>query len=235
MKLNFFKSVVAAAPLAIIAGAANAGGFIAPVVEPTIAPVLETAAPADWAGGYAGATLGYAFSGEDRFGLANGEDFRGNVGTLDLSGANAGLRVGNRWQRDNWVFGPELAYDAGKIEDTVNGTVDGVAHEGTSEITGVLSLTAKVGYAVSPDVLIFGKSGVARADVDYSLDGVNQDYSKTGYIVGLGVEKRINDRWSVTGEYEYANFGKEDRVFGDTTTEATAKYNNIKVGLNFRF
>lgn len=237
MKLS--KLLVLAAPVSVFAVSAHAGGYTAPVVE-TVAPVVETVAPVgNWQGGYAGLTLGYAFQGKDRYGIETPAGFQGNIGTMKLSGANAGLRAGYRWQNNNWVFGPELAIEGGSIKDSVKGTVGGVDYEGESKIKNVISLRGKVGYAVQPDLLVYGMAGVARADVDYKLTAAGAEesdgYKKTGYVVGLGVEKQINDRWSVTGEYEYANFGKETRTFGDVTTEATAKYNNVKVGLNFKF
>lgn len=238
--MKFGKLVALAAPLSVFAFAAHAGGAIAPVVE-VAAPVVETVAPVgNWQGGYAGVTLGYAFSGKDRYGIEVPNDFQGDIGTMKLSGGNAGLRIGYRWQKDNWVFGPELAIEGGSIKDSVRGTAGGIEYEGESKIKNVISLRGKVGYTVRPDMLIYGIAGVARADVSYKLgladdDKLSADYKKTGYVVGLGVEKQLNDRWSVTGEYEYANFGKETREFEDVRTEATPKYNNIKLGLNFKF
>lgn len=233
---NLKLAAVLAAPLTLVAAAAQAGGFVAPMVEPPVA-VAEPAPVGSWQGGYAGLTLGYAFGGDDRVGIFENETerFMGDAGTLKLSGANAGLRLGYRWQKDRWVFGPELGYEAGSIKDDATGTIDGVTYDTSSKVKNVLALRLKTGYAVQPDLLVYGIAGVARADVEYEQNGVDEGYKKTGYIVGLGAEKMINDRWSVTGEYEYANFGKEDRVYGPVTTEATADYHNVKLGLNFKF
>ena len=79
-------------------------------------PLGAVAAPvaSEWQGAYAGITLGYAFGGDDDIGARPpGID----IGNAELSGANAGLRLGYRWQRDRWVVGPELAYVAGDISD----------------------------------------------------------------------------------------------------------------------
>lgn len=250
MMMRFLGKTVASGVLATAAAilgaaGAQAGGFVAPVVEAAPAAVAPVAGA--WQGAYAGLTLGYAFNGEDRFGLHDaGDDFLGDVGTLKLKGVNAGLRAGYRWQRSNWVYGPELAFDLGDVKDSVTSSVAGVGTDLTAEskIRNVLSLSAKVGYLAQPDLLVFGKAGAARADVDYSFSGTDDsgasfaegaDFAKTGYILGLGVEKQISDRMSLSGEYEYANFGKETRQFGDNTTEATAKYHNVKLGLNFKF
>ncbi|MDF3607004.1 outer membrane beta-barrel protein [Paracoccus sp. DMF-8] len=239
---SFVKSTVAAAPLSIALGvAAHAGGFIAPVVEPAVSPIVETAPVGNWAGAYAGATLGYAFGGEDRIGLAQGEGAVTNYDKLDLSGVNGGLRIGYRWQKDNWVFGPELGYEAGNIEDSFSND-GGVSAK--SKIKNIVGLRFKTGYAVTPDTLVYGIIGAARAKVDYEVTGasvpgtaaINDSISRSGYIVGLGAEKQLTERVSITGEYEYANFGKETvSDAGGIQTEATAKYNNVKLGVNFRF
>lgn len=251
MKVNAFYFSIAT----IIAGsAAQAGGYIAPVVEIAEPIVAEEAAPL-WQGGYVGGSLGYAFQGEDVVGLhetataTSADRFLGDVGELKLKGVNGSLRAGYGWQRNDWVFGPELGFDFGSIEDSVSGRLAPRGYvptdvEAESKIKNVISLTGKLGYVVRPDVLLFGKAGVARADIEYRLSGAdesgetysgNSDYKKTGYIVGFGAEKRINEKFTVTGEYEYANFGKETREFQGIHTEATPKYNNIKVGLNYRF
>ena len=46
-----------------------------------------------------------------------------------------------------------------------------------------------------------------------------------GYVVGLGAEKMLSDRMSVTGEYEYSNFGKtEVDLGGGITTRALRRF-----------
>lgn len=217
--------------------AANAGGYVPPVVETGVAPIIDT--PAEWQGGYGGLTLGYAFAGDDDVGVHTPTG-SGTPDDLTLSGVNAGLRIGYRWQRDRWVFGPELGFEGGDVTDDF--TTDG--YDAKSKIKNVLALRFKTGYVLDNDMLVYGIAGVARAKVDYKTEGtgafgdidVNDDYSKNGYIVGLGVEKMLTERMSVTGEYEYANFGKKtlDDGFG-SSTKATPDYHNLKVGLNFRF
>ncbi|UFS63946.1 outer membrane beta-barrel protein [Paracoccus denitrificans] len=231
--------------------AANAGGYTPPVVDTDVtAPVVESAPVGDWAGAYAGLTLGYAFGGDDRVGFTEVDTgtYLGDAGKLELGGANAGLHVGYRWQRDRWVFGPELSFEAGNIKDTI--TFDnqlGGSTDVSSKIRNVLALRLKTGYALRPDLLLYGIAGIARADVEYKVAGTDgsggsmsesRDFKSNGYIVGLGVERKLSDRMSVTGEYEYANFGKTTRTFevdGGVSTQATPDYHNVKLGLNFKF
>lgn len=229
------KSVALAASTLILGtAAAHAGGYVPPVVETAPTPVVIETPVGSWEGGYAGLTLGYAFGGKDEVGVGTATSSV-TPDELKLSGANAGIRVGYRWQRGNWVFGPELSYEGGNIKDSFS--TDG--YDAESKVKNLYTLRLKTGYTVSPDMLVYGIAGVGRAKIDYSVAGngadIEDSYNKTGYILGLGVEKQINDKWSVTGEYEYADFKSENLSDGTFDTNATPQYSNIKVGVNFRF
>lgn len=223
---TFFASASAAALLSV--SAAHAGGYIAPVVDVEPVPVVE-AAPADWQGGYAGITLGYAFNGDDDIGFnPPGID----VGSAELSGINGGLRLGYRWQRERWVFGPEVSYDLGDIQDDF--TYQGVDFE--SSVEEMLAVRFKTGYLVRPDMLVYGMAGWQWGKFNYTYGPVDGDYDADGYVLGLGVEKLLTERLSVTGEYEYSNFGSTDvDVVPGVNSVATPEYSNVKLGLNFRF
>lgn len=215
--------------------AAYAGGYTPPVAEPVIAPIVVDEPIANWAGGYVGGTLGYGFGGDDRVGVSQGGSLLGDIGDVEVSGANIGIRGGYRWQRDNWVFGPELGWEMTDIRDDTSGIINGTEVEADAKVKNVLALRFKTGYIVQPDTMVYGIAGWGRADIDYELAGEDVSYDADGYILGLGVEKMINDKVSVTGEYEYANFGKESLEAAGYTTEATTKYHNLKIGVNYRF
>lgn len=243
MKFSILSSVFGAA--ALTATSVAAGGFIAPVVDPEPVVVVEApAVAAPWTGAYVGGTLGYALAGDDRVGVGEPAADVFSPGTLELSGVNGGLRLGYRQQMAlgarNWVVGAELGYEMGSIEDSFES--DG--YEAAAEVNNVLGLRLKAGLpSAAGDMLYYGIAGVVRADYDYRVEGtgpggaiaVNEEGLKdTGYVIGLGVERMMSDRMSLTGEWEYANFGK--RELGDTTTtQATVDYHNLKLGINFRF
>ena len=226
------NTLIAASVAALVSvPAAHAGGFSAPVVDVAPAPVI-TPAPADWQGGYAGITLGYAFGGDDDIGVRPpGVD----IGSAELSGVNAGLRLGYRWQRDRWVVGPEVAYVAGDINDSFDFTLLG-GGDFESEVNNMLGLRLKTGYLVRPDTLVYGIAGWQKGDFTYNVNGRNIDYDADGYVLGLGVERKLTDRMSVTGEYEYANFGSAHvDIAPGAVSVATPEHSNVKLGLNFSF
>lgn len=250
----------AAAVLALLAPVAHAGGYTAPVEPvPVIAPV--TTAPAPWAGAYAGGSLGYSFGADDEIGW---ETFEGDMsvargtklGQVDLTGPTAGLQVGYRWQRNNWVFGPELWAEMGSVDDTDSVVyTDSYIFEGEnveldlsgdveSKVNHILGLQFKTGYLTSPNTMVYGTAGLVRGDFEYkvSQDGASrtEGYTANGYSLGLGVERKLNARTSVFAEWQYRNFGKTDVNFNNDDdsafrTVATPEHHNIKLGLNFSF
>lgn len=240
--------------LSILTGAAGtvaAGGYVAPVVEPTpiIAASVETSQSSDWAGAYVGGSLGYAFGGDDVIGLerrnAAGDRLQrgNNLGKVDIKGPTAGLHLGYRWQKDNWVFGPELGIEGGSVDATDRVSAIGVYGEVTSELNYLVALRMNTGYAVNPQTLLYGTLGVVHGDFDYTLSrpgsSQTENYSDTGLTVGLGVERKINERLSAFAEWEFRQFGKTEITHADggnqLVTKATPEHHHIRVGVNFRF
>ena len=225
-------TILAAGAAVFAASAANAGGFIAPVteVEPSVVAAPVAAA---WQGAYVGGALGYAFGGDDDIGQEVGGRQIGDLGTAELGGLNLTLRAGYRWQRDRWVIGPELSYMMGDIKDEFD-----LAGGGTfeSKVDNVLALKLKTGYLVNPETLVYGIAGWQKGNFTYDNNGNDIDYDADGYVVGLGAERRVSDRMSVTAEYEYSNFGETHvEIAPGITSAATPEFSNVKVGLNFKF
>lgn len=248
-----FRNVAAVSLIAIAAaGGAMAGGYTPPVQEIVVAPITQVTPTADWAGAYGGASLGYSFGGDDRVGFdyyEGGEMIgrSGEVTNLKVKGITGGIHAGYRWQRDNWVFGPQIGLEGGSVD--AENTVSVVDEDGTdqltlkSEVNYIATLTFQTGYLVDPQTMIYGNSGIAHGDFDYSISGptggATEGYSATGYVLGLGVERKLSDRASVFAEWQYRNFSRTDVTFVDGTnsavTVATPEHHNIKVGVNFSF
>ncbi|PZO68170.1 MAG: porin family protein [Paracoccus denitrificans] len=262
MKLLNCASMLGASVFVAVAAPAFAGGVVAPVIEAPV--IVATPAPvSDWAGAYGGISLGYSGASDDEVGL---EPFESdvsqgifpNVGSADIKGPTVGLSAGYRWQRDRWVFGPELTVEGGSVDATtdyftrtsvvVNGPeTTETEYDGriTSSVSYIVGLQAKTGYLIDPQTVAYGTAGIIYGDFDYKIAGsegsLKRGYSATGYSLGLGVERRLNARTSVFAEWQYRNFGKKDVDFGDRTsgefvrTEATPEHHNIRMGLNFKF
>lgn len=243
---------VVPAALMSATSAAHAGGLVASVVD--VAPVEAASAPVigPWQGAYAGGALGYSFGGDDEVGLQFRDDGapadrQTDLGSVEIGGLTAAAQVGYRWQRDRWVFGPELGAEFGAVMDDVtvsSGTgADAVSGTFENEVNNILSLVMKTGYTVDPQTLVFGTFGVSRIDGEYKLstdDGSpTVGYTATGLTAGFGVERMINETTSVFGAYQYRDFGTTDVDFTDGDgvgrTVATPSHSNIKVGFNVKF
>lgn len=249
MRGKILSAVGAASGIALLAsGAAMAGGYVEPVVAPEPVVVEQPAPVGDWAGAYVGAALGYAFGGDDSVGfraINSDGDVTGranDVGSVDLKGANLGAHVGYRWQRDNWVFGPELAIEGGAIEEDGSTPAFGVEDLSTeAKVNYLVGLRMKTGYAINPSTLVYGTFGVAHGDFDYTVKSVigseTESFSDTGVTAGLGVERKLNERLSMFGEWEYRHFENTDVKFDEAglVTTASPAHHNLKIGVNYRF
>ncbi|SMR83235.1 outer membrane immunogenic protein [Aliiroseovarius halocynthiae] len=233
-------SIFTALSSLIISGAAQAGNLQDPTVEAPV-EVIPYEDPHPWQGAYVGATLGYVLPGDDRIGITSRSGAGFGLGNLHIGGKMAGLRAGYRWQLAQFVFGPELSYEAGPVEDAfVNGNSGAY-----TELNHAMSLRLKAGSVWKVfNSFVYGTVGFSRAEFDYVVAGnpiqgpvaFNETYSTNGYILGLGFERPISDRLTVTGEYEYTNFGKDELTdsFGNTTL-ATPLFHTFKLGVNYNF
>ncbi|WP_371168541.1 outer membrane protein [Aliiroseovarius sp. 2305UL8-7] len=240
MPTQFFSKMTLAILLAVISQSAFAGNLTDPTVEPSI-DLAQSDNRAYWEGAYVGATIGYNFGNRDRIGITSPiePDFR--LGNFFNEGWAGSLRAGYRWQTGRWVFGPEIAIEGGKIEDSVRFE----DYRGNTKLNHAFSLRLKGGRAVPVfNSIVYGTIGVTRGSFDYDLIGTgpygtidfDDGFSANGYILGFGIEHPLTKRLSVTGEYEYVNYGKTELTdsLGNVTV-ATPLFHNVKVGLNLRF
>ncbi len=239
-----------------VAGGAHAGGFIAPLEPVAVAPVVTAESPLDWAGGYAGLSLGYSFGADDEIGfdyLQGGNDNligrRTALENVKVKGPTAGLHAGYRWQRGNWVYGPELAIEGGSVDDSrdfvspAQGLGAATGYDLESKVNWIATLAFKTGYVVSPQTLVYGTAGVNHGDFDYTLtaNGESQTvgYTQNGWVLGFGFERKLSQRMSIFAEYQYRQFGKTSIYYRDGSdslrTEATPKHQNVRLGVNFSF
>lgn len=239
-----FKCAILATGISLAAALPGvAGGYAAPVVETPIiaAPQPETSVR-NWGGFYAGGALGYAFGSDDRVGVTPpGGGSISNPGSVDVKGVTYSLHAGYRWQREikgrQIVTGPELAYEG----SSADGDFSYIGASGSSELDRLLSLRWKTGILnEAQDTLFYGTVGYARGKFDYAVKaaGMNYkgDFSENAWTVGLGVEKKLNDRVSLFGEWEFRQFGKT--ALSDTagySTQATPEHHHIRIGANVSF
>lgn len=195
----------------------------------------NAAGPADsWTGCYVGAQAGAATSGA-RWGYTNSNAYSatGNTDPQVVSGANfsdnrgvVGLQAGcNKAIADSWLVGIEGSW----FSNPMNNRNDnrgftpfppsfGFNEAITTDVKSVLSVTGRVGVAVTPDWMLYAKGGYAVARIDTAgtvspndFVAPHGDFATTawhsGWTAGAGVEYRLFRNVTVGLEYDYYRFG----------------------------
>ncbi len=177
----------------------------------------DAASSQDWNGAYAGLSYG-ATSG-----TSPSQPYVYDEG-YQLDGSAVGAFAGLRWQlNDQIVVGGELAL-SGPIDvsppasETGNG--DGYSFNNLTDLK--LTVGTPVGKA-----LVYGFTGVSAG----TLEADGESYSATGMNFGLGVDYKINQKFSVGMEYiarnmsGYSSGGNPDDLKGANTLSLRASFN----------
>ncbi|MER8922112.1 outer membrane protein [Mesorhizobium sp. M0802] len=209
------------APLAVALGlfALSGTAFAADVVSeepPAPAPIAELPV-ASWAGPYAGLSAGYGFSGH-----AKVQDGGPDIKTKGFVG---GVFGGYQWQQENFVYGAEadLGYDG------VKGDSGGVNSKGGFEG----SLRARLGYAVTPEILLYGTGGGALKNQKVSVPGDSDSNTMLGWTAGVGTDIKITDNVFGRVEYRYTDFGSKS--FDSVGTKVKESDNRVTFGVGMKF
>ncbi|MER9405032.1 porin family protein [Mesorhizobium caraganae] len=209
------------APIAVALGlfALSGTAFAADVVSeepPAPAPVAELPV-ASWAGPYAGISAGYGFSGH-----AKVQDGGPDIKTKGFVG---GVFGGYQWQQENFVYGAEadLGYNG------VKGDSGGVNSKGGFEG----SLRARLGYAVTPEILLYGTGGGALKNQKISVPGDSDSSTMLGWTAGVGTDIKITDNVFGRVEYRYTDFGSKS--FDSVGTKVKESDNRVTFGVGMKF
>jgi len=209
------------APIAVALGlfALSGTAFAADVVSeepPAPAPVAELPV-ASWAGPYAGISAGYGFSGH-----AKVHDGGPDIKTKGFVG---GVFGGYQWQQENFVYGAEadLGYNG------VKGDSGGVNSKGGFEG----SLRARLGYAVTPEILLYGTGGGALKNQKVSVPGDSDSTTMLGWTAGVGTDIKITDNVFGRVEYRYTDFGSKS--FDSVGTKVKESDNRVTFGVGMKF
>jgi outer membrane immunogenic protein len=236
------------------------------------APIPVAVAPA-WTGLYLGFNGGWGWShastSETAFGPAGIADIAATSVSPSAQGGVFGGQLGYNYQfLPNWVVGIEGDYDAASISDTKGTTFPSVlapAHTNgfvvNEKIQSLASIRGRIGYTWGSALLYFTGGG-AWEDVSTNAsisantgagtfgDTSNGSFrnTKSGYVVGGGLEWLVAPNWTVRGEYLYYDFsnGNNANVLGLPNcaggaacgVNVSSASNNISVfrlGANYKF
>jgi outer membrane immunogenic protein len=201
--------------------------------------------PMTWTGCYVGGNIGGAFGSASLSG-AGGGDVSG-----DGSGFAGGGQIGCDYQfSGGWVIGFRDMFDG--TSNKKSGTITtGLLAGNVANFNNQWfdTLTARIGYAVVPDWLLYFQGGGAwgHTSTNITAAGVQiaqTSNTRTGWTIGGGVEWMFAPHWSAFLEGNYMDFGSTSGTaftpvgtacvagcaFSAKLTEST-----VLVGVNYRF
>lgn len=207
-------------------------------------------APETWTGVYAGVHLGAVWhrNGTSIFGSGGNDEgpwdssANGPIGNARGNGFIGGVQIGYNFQKGNTLLGLEASLSrltgmATKRDDLLNGVGAGNIIE--SRIDWLATFRGRVGWLALPDTLLYFTGGLAVGNVKNaaSPSGLNNGGFTTatmsavrvGYVVGAGLERRLNRDWSIGVEGLYVDLGSSSAPWAGNQRD-----NGITVHTHFR-
>jgi outer membrane immunogenic protein len=215
-------TLLAAAAIGLTASqVASAADLARRAPPPAPAYVPPAPLPYLWTGCYVGGNIGGAWSNIDVTNVATG----GSVSASN-SGFAGGGQIGCDYQAGAWVFGFRDMLDGTSLSKSATlatvpftGTVDSHTH-------WFDTLTARGGYLVAPNVLLYAQGGAAWTNTDITFfNGAGTQIgefsnNRTGWTAGGGVDTR-SAAFPACG--------------GNCVLSAKANIQDALVGLNYKF
>lgn len=233
------KFAIAIAALVVLIGTpAFAADMAVKAPPPPTAPVFS------WVGGYAGVELGAkwtdttwtttSLSAPPLTPVIDSSSPRND----DPSGFRWGGYVGYNWQLlPRWLWGVEADW-AGANKTATAAGIPGCtilcivgfpgpqADTSSVKMRWDVSIRARLGYLVTPDLLAYATGGISWQEVEASATCAHSLVDPlcvvvagnpavtatdttilTGWTVGGGLEYRVYGNWLLRGEYRYSNYG----------------------------
>jgi outer membrane immunogenic protein len=221
-ELSLTRPLAAAAGLVALLAAAPAYAADVIVEEPPVPAAIPMEEPPlnTWSGPYAGVGLGYAFAGE-----SEDETFDNSIET---DGFLLNGFVGYNYQAGNVVAGAEADIGYNFSEGSNAGTRSESGWEG--------SLRARLGYVVTPEILLYVTAGGAAKELDISAAGGSDGNTMLGWTAGAGADVMVTEKVFGRVEYRYTDFGSENFATGlPLSSEVNDRDHRVTFGLGMKF
>jgi outer membrane immunogenic protein len=237
--------------LAMVAGAAAAD---LPIYTKAPPPIWS------WTGFYIGANGGGAW-GQSCWTFEGFVPPAGPVqddGCHNVSGGLFGGQAGLNWQTGAFVLGVEAQGDWANLTGSNRPALGNISqfNVDSTNVRSIVTVTGRIGYAWDR-VLLYAKGGAAWTRDNYEVDttatlaggaitattGLSD--TRSGWVVGAGLEYGLARNWSVAAEYNYMNFGTKTEtiptsisppgLFAPFTENISQTIQTATVRLNYRF
>jgi outer membrane immunogenic protein len=216
---------------------AAAAGLLMSIFGWTAASAIDTSIgpqSRNWDGFYIGLNASHIRANArwtDQFGFTTG-DFSGE-------GTSLGFTAGKNWQSGLWVYGVEgdLARSILRAEIPAFACFPLNCQ---SELTSLATLRGRIGFLLSPDLLIFGTAGLAAGNLRHgNFLFASANNTALGYAAGAGVEARVAQNWTLKAEYIFVDLESNEACSSAICLISVQnnKFNAhaFRLGLNWHF
>jgi outer membrane immunogenic protein len=172
------------------------------------------------------------------------------------AGFTGGVEGGYNYMMGPWLFGLEADWTSLDLKNTSDRSLVSNVNPATTfrldqniKSNWMVSLRPRVGYATGP-WLVYATMGVGWSELKYSAEfsdnravtdaiTASSSSTKTGWVAGLGGGYALTPRWSLKGEWLYADFGHVGSAqvgqFVSVTPRDSVKTNMFRFGADYRF
>jgi len=162
-------------------------------------------------------SLGYGFSGRTR---TPGVD-------INTSGFVGGAFAGYNFQNGMFVYGGEADLNWANLSGD-NAGVD-------SKSSLDASLRARMGVAVTDDVLVYGTAGGAAQSLKITDVAGSDRNTLVGWTAGAGVDVKMTENVFGRIEYRYTDFGSRTFNTGSGDQSVSSSDNRVTFGIGMKF
>ncbi len=208
-----------------------------------------------WSGCYVGANAGYGEADIKGTSLAITSPnpipiiLNDPIGSAAAKGGALGGQFGCDYQAADWVLGAQISLDAADLEgDHLYIGGSSPSNRVRYDINRFGTLTGRVGYLLQTNTLPYLKAGAAwtrtnHRDADSTVPVPyhgTSEITRKGWLLGIGVEHKIQQNLSIFVEYDYMDFGKEKTTINYTDGfvydySFKQDMNYLGIGMNYRF
>lgn len=168
-----------------------------------------------WEGAYIGFQFGYGFAGQSIDEIIR---IGGPKGSL------VGIRAGWNLEMGRLVMG----FSA----DISHSLIGQSFLNARGNLPWVASVTARLGYAVTPSTLVYGLTGPTFGRGQIRFPGFSMSHNHIGLTVGGGIEQRVGSAVSVYAEYRYV--GLLPKPYSPLPLKLGYEGHVALIGINFR-
>lgn len=204
--------------------------------------------------------LDYTDFANDTYKISNG------IGA-SMKGWSGNIKLGYNKQIDSNLIGIELGgtWQNAKFKNEVTDTYqqdypfsdpaypDSGVTTANTKINAYGTIAPKLGHIFNDKTLVYAYGGAAIGRIKrtiYDNDNwfdvgtiISDTQTKVGYVLGFGAEYKLNDKWSLRGNYEYVDFGninfnfyQNTRGYASTMSQSNSiNLSNLSAGISYTF